>query len=89
MWSASIAKISMSCFALFDKIQGIILHHDAEYGAQSYGLLIVISTDCSFRNCGWTAERQEGWMALMEQSEQSLIRHWNASATLSFHLIYI
>lgn len=28
-------------------------------------------------------------MSLMEQSEQSLIRQWNASATLSFHLIYI
>lgn len=50
---------------------------------------LLISRDCTFSTCGWTAERQEGWMALMEQSERNLIRQWNASATLSFHLIYI
>lgn len=67
--------------------KGIILHHDAAYGVGSYGLLI--SGDCSSKNCGWKAERKEGWMALMEQSEQSLILQWNASAPLSFHLIYV
>lgn len=67
--------------------KGIILHHDATYGVERYGMLV--SGDCSSRNCGRKEGWKKGWMALMEQSEQSLILQWNASAPLSFHLIYV